>query len=519
MAKPSIDELVADLRRRSAEVVPPPDSAQYQKQHEKGKLHARERLDLLLDPGSFWELDRFVTHRCVNFDMPKTRAPGEGVVSGGGTIDGRPVFVYSQDFGVLGGSLGEAHAAKITKVMDLALKAGAPLIGINDSGGARIQEGVDSLHGYGSIFVRNVRASGVIPQISLILGPCAGGAVYSPALTDFVFMVQNVSHMFITGPQVIKAVSGEEVSEEELGGASTHARLSGVCQMAFPDERSCLAGVRALLSYLPQNNLEDPPARECGDPLERRDPALRELVPVDGRQSYDVREVIRRVLDRDSFFEIQAEFAPNLVIGYARLAGFAVGVVANQPAYLAGSLDINASDKASRFVRTCDAFNVPLLTFVDTPGYLPGKNQEFGGIIRHGAKLLYAYSEATVPKLTVTLRKAYGGAYIAMCNRDLGADFQVAWPQAEIAVMGAAGAANIIHRKEIEAAPDKNVKRQEKIDEYERLFSNPYEAAKHGMVDAVVEPEETRPALARALLSLRGKRESLPGRKHGNIPL
>jgi acetyl-CoA carboxylase carboxyltransferase component len=355
--------------------------------------------------------------------------------------------------------------------------------------------------------------------VSVILGPSAGGAVYSPALTDFVLMVQGTAHMFITGPQVIKAVSGEEVSAEELGGALTHNQISGNSQLMFPDEPACLAGVRTLLSYLPQNNLEDPPQLPCSDSPDRRDPGLREAVPVEGRQSYDVREVIRRVLDLESFFELHAAFAPNLVVGYGRLMGQSVGVVANQPLHLAGSLDINASDKAARFIRTCDAFNVPLITFVDTPGYLPGKNQEFGGIIRHGAKLLYAYSEATVPKLTVTLRKAYGGAYIAMCNKDLGADLQLAWPQAEIAVMGAQGAANIIYRKDIEGAADPAAKRKEKIDEYDRLFANPYEAAKHGLIDLVIAPEDTRPTLVRALQTLRGKRESLPARKHGNIPL
>lgn len=490
-----------------------------QKQHEAGKLTARERLQLLLDEGSFVELDQFVTHRATEFGMDQVQAPGEGVVTGYGTVDGKLVYVFAQDFTVIGGTLGEMHAAKICKVMDLAMKTGAPLIGINDSGGARIQEGVDALNGYGEIFKRNTLASGVIPQLSIIMGPCAGGAVYSPALTDFIFMVDKTSRMFITGPQVIKSVTGEEVSSEELGGARTHNQISGVAHFHAADEQDCIKMLKKFLTYIPSNNLEDPPSIACDDPIGRCDESLRMVVPTDPNKPYDVRDAFLPVLDSGSFLEIHASYATNIVVGFGRLNGRTVGVVANQPRVLAGCLDINASDKAARFIRFCDAFNIPLLTFVDTPGYLPGTEQEFGGIIRHGAKLLYAYSEATVPKITLVLRKAYGGAYLAMCSRSLGADQVFAWPTAEIAVMGPEGAANIIFRQEIAASDNPPETRQQKIDEYRDKFTNPYIAASRGFVDAVIDPAETRPYLIRALETLATKREARPGKKHGNIPV
>lgn len=482
-------------------------------------MTARERIAKLLDPDSFVELDAFVRHRCTDFGMDEVEAPGEGVVTGYGTINGRTVYVFAQDFTVMGGSLGEMHARKICKIMDLALKTGVPLIGINDSGGARIQEGVDALSGYGQIFYRNTIASGVIPQISVIMGPCAGGAVYSPALTDFVFMVEGTSYMFITGPEVIKAVTGEEVTPEELGGAMTHNATSGVAHFKARNEEECLEAIRRLLSFLPDNNLQDPPLVETGDDPGRMDESLREIVPPEPNRAYDVRDIITRIVDRGDFMEVQPYYAQNIVIGFARLNGRTIGIVANQPKILAGCLDINASDKAARFIRFCDAFNIPLVNLVDVPGFLPGTAQEYGGIIRHGAKMLYAYSEATVPKLTVILRKSYGGAYLAMCSRDLGADQVFAWPNAEIAVMGPEGAANIIFRKEIKESADPQKTRDERIAEYRERFANPYVAASRGYVDDVIDPAETRVRLIAALEMLVSKRETRPAKKHGNIPV
>ena len=518
MPERSIEQIIKALEDKKSVIIDA-DGKRAAKQHDKGKLSARERLDLLLDPQSFVEFDAFVKHRCDTFGMDKVEIPADGVVTGYGTVEGRPIFVFSQDFTVTGGSLGEGHALKIVKMQDMALKMGVPMVGINDSGGARIQEGVDSLHGYGMIFFRNTRASGVIPQISVIMGPCAGGAVYSPAITDFVFMVNKVSNMYITGPQVIKAVMGEEIGLEELGGAHTHNSASGNGHFMFPSEEHCFAGVRKLLSFLPANNLEDPPVVENSDEPGRIDMELRTIVPTNPKKPYDVKDIILRVVDNGDFLEVHELYAPNIVVGLGRVNGQTVGVVANQPTVLAGCLDINASDKAARFIRFCDAFNIPLLTFVDCPGYLPGRQQEHGGIIRHGAKILFAYSEATVPKITVTLRKSYGGAHIAMCNKDLGSDLMLAWPQAEIAVMGAEGAVNVIFRKQIDAAEDKAKRRGELIEEYETMFSNPYEAAKRGYVDAVIPPEETRGRVASALAILKTKRDQAPTKKHGNIPL
>ncbi len=515
----TIQKKLEELAARQAKTLAGGGPERIKKQHEAGKLTARERINLLMDPGSFVELDQFVTHRATEFGMREVEAPGEGVVTGYGTVNGRLTYAYAQDFTVIGGTLGEMHAAKICKVLDLAMKMGAPVVGMNDSGGARIQEGVDALNGYGEIFRRNTLASGVIPQISVIMGPCAGGAVYSPALTDWVFMVEKTSQMFITGPQVIKSVTGEEVSSEDLGGARTHNQVSGVAHFQSSTEEECIETIKTLLSFIPQNNLSDPPVLETNDPVERLEPALRETVPVDPNRPYDVREVIKYIVDDRNFFEIQKGFATNIVIGYGRLGGQTVGIIANQPRMMAGCLDINASDKASRFIRFCDAFNIPLLTFVDTPGYLPGTSQEYGGIIRHGAKLLYAYSEATVPKITMILRKAYGGAYLAMCARSLGADQVFAWPTAEIAVMGPEGAANIIFRKEITDAPNPPEVRQEKIAEYRDKFANPYVAAARGLVDIVLDPQETRPVLVKTLYTLLSKRETRPSKKHGNIPV
>ena len=489
------------------------------KQHEKGKLTARERLNLLFDEGSFIEIDAFVEHRCTNFGMEKTKSPGEGVVSGYGTVNGRLVYAYAQDFTVIGGSLGEMHAAKICKVQDLALKMGAPLVGINDSGGARIQEGVDALAGYGNIFYRNTIASGVIPQISVIMGPCAGGAVYSPALTDFIFMTDKTSMMFITGPQVIKTVTGENVSQEELGGAMTHNRTSGVAHFIDATEQETIERVKLLLSYLPSNNLEDAPAFNTGDDLNRLEEKLNDLIPDNPNKPYDMKEIISSLADNGDFLEVQPYYAGNILTGFIRLNGKSVGVIASQPKVLAGCLDINASDKAARFIRTCDAFNIPLLTLVDVPGFLPGTDQEYGGIIRHGAKMLFAYSEATVPKVTVITRKAYGGAYIAMCSRHLNADMVFAWPTAEIAVMGPEGAANIIFKNDIEKAKDPAKVRTEKIKEYRDTVSNPYTAAARGYVDDVIEPMTTRQRIISAFDMLASKRQSLPSKKHGNMPL
>lgn len=514
-----MQDLLEQLEQRLSKVRAGGGEKRVAKQHEQGKKTARERIEALLDPGSFEEIDVFVTHRCTLFGMDKTEAPGEGVVTGVGTIEGRPVAVYAQDFTVLGGSLGEMHAKKICKVMDIAMKVGIPIIGLNDSGGARIQEGVDALSGYGQIFYRNTLASGVVPQIAAIMGPCAGGAVYSPALMDFIFMVQGTSEMFITGPQVIKAVTGEEVSAQQLGGAMTHNQTSGVAHFAAEDEDHCFKLIRTLLSYLPSNNMEDPPVRDMGDDPAREEEDLLNIVPDDPNRAYDMRDIIVRVVDQNSFFEVQPLYAPNIITAFARLNGRVIGIIANQPKVMAGCLDINCSDKAARFIRFCDAFNIPIVNFVDVPGFLPGTHQEYGGIIRHGAKMLHAYSEATVPKITLIIRKAYGGAYLAMCSRDLGADQVLAWPCAEIAVMGPEGAANIIFRKEIEKAAEPEKVRQEKIVEYRRLFANPYVAAERGYIDAVIDPRKTRRHLVQALELFVTKRESRPAKKHGNIPL
>jgi acetyl-CoA carboxylase carboxyltransferase component len=514
-----MEDKIRALEERRSKVLAGGGPKRVAAQHEKGKMTARERIATLLDPDSFVELDAFVEHRCTELGMDEVQAPGEGVVIGHGTIDGRQVVVFAQDFTVIGGSLGEAHAKKICKAMDMAMKVGVPVIGIEDSGGARIQEGVDALSGYGDIFYRNTLASGVIPQISAIMGPCAGGAVYSPALTDFVFMTEKTANMFITGPQVIKAVTGEDVSSEALGGAMVHAAKSGVAHFAFPDEAATVAGIKKLLSFLPLNNVEDPPIVDSGDDPERELPDLASLMPDQPNKPYDIRDVISRVFDSGDFFEVQPLYAQNILTCFARLGGRSVGIIANQPRVMAGVLDIDASDKAARFIRFCDAFNIPLVTLVDTAGYLPGVAQEHGGVIRHGAKILYAYSEATVPKLTVILRKAYGGAYIAMCSRHLGADQVFAWPSAEIAVMGPEGAANIIFKREIDEAADPAAFRRDKIEEYKAEFANPYKAARRGYVDDVIEPGRTRARLSSALSMFLGKRERHPSRKHGNMPM
>ena len=487
--------------------------------HKQGRLTARERLELLLDRGSFREIDMFVTHRATEFGMSEKRYLGDGVVTGWGTIEGRLVYVFSQDFTVMGGSLGEAHAKKIIKIMDMALKNGAPVIGLNDSGGARIQEGVDSLGGYAEIFLRNTLASGVIPQISVIMGPAAGGAVYSPAITDFIFMVRGSSYMFVTGPDVVKAVTHEEVTFEELGGADVHATKSGVAHVVRDSEADTLMSVRRLLSFLPQNNMEDPPLVDTGDDPLRMEEALDTIVPDDPSKPYDIKDVIHLVVDNGDFYEIHEQFAPNIVVGFARLGGRTVGIIANQPAVLAGVLDINASEKAARFIRFCDAFNIPLVTFEDVPGFMPGTVQEYGGIIRSGAKLLYAYAEATVPKLTVVTRKAYGGAYDVMSSKHLRGDFNVAWPSAELAVMGPDGAVKIIFRRELAAAEDAEARKAELVAEYREKFANPYIAAARGYLDDVIEPRETRPRLINALEMLQNKRDANPPKKHGNIPL
>ncbi len=496
-----------------------------EKQHKKGKLTARERIDLLVDPGTFVEIDMFVTHRATEFGMDKRKALGDGVVTGFAKINGRKVFVIAQDFTFMGGSLGEMHAAKIVKALKTALSVGVPVVFLNDSGGARIQEGVDSLKGYGDIFYMNVMASGVIPQITAIMGPCAGGAVYSPALMDFIIMVKKTSYMYITGPKVVKAAIGEEVDHFQLGGAEVHATRSGMAHFLAEDDKHAIEIIKKLLSYLPSNNMEDPPRIDTGDDPERRDYELDDIVPSDPNKPYDMYNIINRVVDKDTFFEVHSMWAKNAIVGFARLNGHVVGVIANNPAYMAGVLDIDSSDKIARFVRFCDAFNIPLLTFVDVPGYLPGTRQEHGGIIRHGAKVLYAYSEATVPKLTVIVRKAYGGAYIAMSSRHLGADYVVAWPTAEIAVMGAEGAAEIIFRKQLAQAktPEERQELLEKLaKEYREKLANPYVAASRGYIDDVIEPNETRPKLVKALELLLTKREvrvRVPPKKHGNIPL
>ena len=489
------------------------------KQHATGKLTARERVALFLDEGSFVESGQFVTHRCTDFGMADKKVLGDGVVTGHGTVDGRPVFVFSQDFTVWGGSLSGAYAEKICRLMDQALKVGAPVIGLNDSGGARIQEGVVSLGGYAEIFLRNTLASGVVPQISAVMGPCAGGAVYSPAITDFVCMVENTSYMFVTGPNVVKTVTHEEVTSEDLGGAHAHGSKSGVSHFSSPNDAACLALLRRLLSYMPSNNTEDPPVTPCDDPADRADPALDSIVPEDPNRPYEIRDVIGKVVDTGSFLEVHEEFAQNIVVGFARLGGRPVGVIANQPAVLAGVLDINASVKGARFIRFCDAFNIPLVTFVDVPGFLPGTDQEWNGIIRHGAKLLFAYCEATVPKMTVITRKAYGGAYDVMSSKHIRGDVNLAWPSAEIAVMGAKGAVEIIFRKEIAASDDPEATEARLIEEYKETFANPYKAAGEGYIDDVIQPSRTRFHLCRALDVLATKRDTNPPKKHGNIPL
>lgn len=493
--------------------------ARIDKQHKSGKLTCRERLHILFDENTFVEVDAFVKHRCTNFGMEKSEAPGEGVVCGYGKVDGRLVYAFAQDFTVLGGSLGEMHAKKMGKIMDLAIKMGAPVVGLNDSGGARIQEGVDALAGYGEIFYKNTIASGVIPQISAIMGPCAGGAVYSPALTDFIYMVDKTSQMFITGPQVIKTVTGEEISAEDLGGASTHNTTSGVAHFMASNDEDCIAQIRKLLSFLPSNNTEKTPLVECDDSVNEIISELDEIIPDGSNKAYDMKEIITKIVDSGDFYEVQPLFARNMIVGFGRINGESIGIIANQPKVMAGSLDINASDKASRFIRTCDCYNIPILSLVDVPGFLPGTSQEYGGIIRHGAKMLYAYSEATVPKVTLITRKAYGGSYLAMCSKDLGADVVLAWPTAEVAVMGPQGAANIIFKKEISQAEDQNAMRSEKIKEYTNEFATPYKAAERGYIDDVIEPSLTRIRLADAFDMLASKRENRPYKKHGNIPL
>lgn len=490
-----------------------------EKQHSLGKLTARERINFLFDPGTFQETDKFVTHQCTYFGMEQVEVPADGVITGYGEVNGRPVYVFAQDFTSMGGAMGLAQAEKICKIMDIAAKVGAPVIGLNDSGGARIQEGINSLSGYGKMFLRNSRYSGVIPQITAIMGPTAGGAVYSPAIMDFTFMVKGIGQMFITGPEVIKAATGEVISPEELGGALTHNKISGNAHFVCENDQDCLDRIKLLLSYLPSNNQETPPIKECLDPVDRIEEKLNVIVPDSPSRVYNMKQLIKMIVDNGETLEVQALYAPNILTLFARLNGRSVGIIANQPTALSGCLDVNASDKSSRFIRFCDAFNIPLVTFTDTPGFLPGKGQEFTGIIRHGAKMLYAYSEATVPKLTVIIRKAYGGAYMAMCGKDLAADQSIAWPTAQIAVMGAQGAANIIHRKEIIAAPDPEALRQEKIDEYETLFNNPYVAASRGLVDVICEPKKTRTVLIKALESLIKKKETLPWKKHSNMPV
>ena len=508
-----------ELRHRHAAADQGGGEARKERQHKEGKLSARERVELLLDENSFEELDKLVTHRCRDFGMEEQIVPGDGFVTGWGHIDGRLVYVFAQDFTVFGGSLSEANAQKICKIMDLALKNGAPIIGLNDSGGARIQEGVLSLGGYADIFLRNTLASGVVPQISAIMGPCAGGAVYSPAITDFVFMVDKTSYMFVTGPDVIKTVTHEDVSKERLGGSMTHNSVSGVGHFLATGDAECLRMIRELVSYLPQNNRDDPPRLESGDPADRADPELDRIVPEESNQPYDIKDVIRHVVDHGNFFEVHEHFAQNLVIGFARMDGRPVGIVANQPAYLAGCLDINSSVKGARFVRFCDAFNIPILTFEDVPGFLPGTGQEFGGIIRHGAKLLFAYAEATVPKITVITRKAYGGAYCVMGSKHIRTDINLAWPTAEIAVMGPEGAVNIVYRRELGASGDGDELRQQKVAEFRERFANPFIAAERGFIDDVIEPHETRPRVIRALRMLENKVDTMPRKKHGNIPL
>jgi propionyl-CoA carboxylase beta chain len=518
----SYGELLKELEKRETRAEAGGGAERVAKQHAAGKLTARERLELLLDPGTFVELDKFVVHRCSDFEMQNQKYLGDGVVTGHGTIHGKTVYVFSQDFTVFGGSLSGAHATKICKIMDLALKTGTPVIGLNDSGGARIQEGVESLGGYAEIFWRNVQASGVIPQISVVLGPCAGGAVYSPAITDFIFMVDSSSYMFVTGPDVIKTVTHEDVTKEALGGAETHAEKSGVCHFVTPNERACLDAVRKLMSFIPSNNLDSPPAIEPRDSADRKCVEITKLLPDSPNKPYDMRALIGDVVDGAEFMEVHAAYAPNLVIGFARLDGKPVGIIGNQPQHLAGCLDVAASLKGARFIRFCDVFNIPLVTFVDVPGFLPGTEQEYGGIIKHGAKLLYAYAEATVPKVAVITRKAYGGAYDVMSSKHIRSDYNFAYPTAEIAVMGPEGAINILYRKEIAEAEKAGKVEQERkrlVDLYRHTFANPYKAAELGYIDQVILPEETRRTLIISLRTLAGKRERVPSRKHGNIPL
>ena len=513
------EQKIDELRRRHAEAEAGGGEERRARQHAEGKLSARERILLLFDEGAFEEIDQFVKHACQDFGLAEQRISGDGVVSGYGRINGRLAYAFAQDFTVFGGSLSEANAAKICKVMDLAMKVGAPVVGLNDSGGARIQEGVASLAGYADIFLRNTLASGVIPQISAIMGPCAGGAVYSPAITDFTLMVKDSSYMFVTGPDVIKTVMHEEVSKEDLGGPMTHNATSGVAHFIARDDADCLALIRELLSFMPQNNQEDPPRAETQDPMDRQDETLETLIPMEPDKPYDIKEIFTRVVDDGYFVEVHEHFAKNLVVGFARLGGQSVGIVANQPAFLAGCLDINASVKGARFVRFCDAFNIPLITFEDVPGFLPGTQQEYGGIIRHGAKLLFAFAEATVPKITLITRKAYGGAYCVMASKHLRTDVNLAYPTAEIAVMGPEGAVNIVYRRELQKAEDPEAMRREKAEEFRERFANPYIAAERGWVDAVIEPHDTRPKLIAALRMLETKRDTLPPKKHGNIPL
>jgi propionyl-CoA carboxylase beta chain len=515
----TVEAKLEELEKRKAQSELGGGEERIQRQHGEGKLVARERIALLFDPGSFQELDQLVVHRSSDFGMEKQRIPGDGVVTGYGTVAGRLVYAFAQDFTVFGGSLSETHAAKIVKVMDLAMKNGAPLIGLNDSGGARIQEGVVSLGGYADIFLRNTLASGLIPQISAIMGPCAGGAVYSPAITDFILMVKKTSYMFVTGPDVIRTVTHEEVTKEKLGGAMTHNQTSGVAHFAAESDEDCLALIRELLSYLPSNNMEDPPRVKCADDINRVDPALDSIIPENPNQPYEIRDIIRSIADDGHFFEVHQHFARNLVVGFARFNGAPVGIVANQPSYLAGVLDINASRKGARFVRFCDAFNIPLLVLEDVPGFLPGTEQEYGGIIIHGAKLLFALAEATVPKITIITRKAYGGAYCVMNSKHIRADMNFAYPTAEIAVMGAEGAVNILYRREVENADDAVAVRSERIEEYKSKFANPYIAAERGYVDEIIEPRFTRRKVITAFEMLRNKRDRNPPKKHGNIPL
>jgi propionyl-CoA carboxylase beta chain len=515
----NLEQKLAELKRRDSLAEAGGGEERRAREHKQGKMSARERIEFLLDEGTFEETDKLVTHRCTDFGMEQNVVYGDGFITGYGRIEGRLVFVFAQDFTVFGGSLSETNAAKIVKIMDTAMRVGAPVIGLNDSGGARIQEGVKSLAGYADIFLRNVLSSGVVPQISAIMGPCAGGAVYSPAMTDFILMVDKTSYMFITGPEVIKAVTHEEVTKDELGGAMTHNAKSGVAHFLAQDDAECLSMIRELFSFMPSNNLDDPPRRACNDPIDRTDQELDTLVPAESNQPYDIKDVITRVVDDGYFFEVQEHYAKNMVIGFARLNGKSVGIVANQPAFLAGVLDINASIKGARFVRFCDCFNIPLITFEDVPGFLPGTQQEYGGIIMHGAKLLYAFSEATVPKITVITRKAYGGAYCVMASKHIRTDVNYAWPTAEIAVMGPEGAVNIVYRRDLEKSENPDQERAAKIEEFRDRFANPYVAAERGYLDAVIRPRDTRRKLIQALDMLENKRDKNPPKKHGNIPL